>query len=468
MQPFDPRRPAYRITPRLVVAVAGFAALAVGWRLTVTEGQRHPTTVAKPMDSVAFAALQNEAFAQAATQPGFTRPESVHVEVRSGETLESAVRRTGVAADEAKQVVSTLAQAFDTVNIKAGLAFNAAIARPRDQRGPVRLVGLSMRTGPATSVTVSRTFDGALKLREMEEKIRDETTVAQGQLEGSLYESATAAGATPQLTAQVVKLFSHKLDFSRDIHSGDQFKMVFDRKVTDSGRTIETGELLYAEIGAKGQTTRFYRFKPSDQGEAQYFDETGKNIRGFLLRTPVDSARITSGFGMRFHPILGYNRMHKGIDFGVPTGTPVFAAGDGVVEQAQWSNGYGRWVKIKHNAGFETGYGHLSAWAVKPGQRVRQGQVIAYSGSTGQSTGPHLHYEVMIKGDKVDPKSAKVPQGTVLAGRDLNAFKAEKSRIDGLIAKNGGGQERLAQADVAKATQVADLRPSQGVGRTGR
>ncbi len=468
MQSFDPRRPAFRITPRLFVAVAGLAALAAGWRLTATEGQRHGGQAPKPLDAAAFAALQNKAFTQAEAQPGFTRPENIHVEVRSGETLESAVRRTGIAADEAKQVVSTLAQAFDTVNIKAGLAFNAAIARPRDQRGPVRLVGLSMRTGPATAITVSRTFDGALKLREMEEKIREETTVAQGELEGSLYESATAAGATPQLTAQVVKLFSHKLDFSRDIHSGDQFKMVFDRKVTESGRTIETGELLYAEIGAKGQTTRFYRFKGGDQSEAQYFDEFGKNIRGFLLRTPVDSARVTSGFGMRFHPLLGYNRMHKGVDFGVPIGTPVFAAGDGVVEQAQWSSGYGRWVKIKHNGGFETGYGHLSGWAVKPGQHVRQGQVIAYTGNTGQSTGPHLHYEVMIKGDKVDPKSAKVPQGTVLAGRDLAAFKSEKTRIDTLIARNASEGDRLAKADVAKASQVADLRPSQGIGRTGR
>src|SRR5581483_3655875 len=144
----------------------------------------------------------------------------------------------------------------------------------------------------------------------------------------------------------------------------------------------------YAEIGAKGQVTRFYRYQAPGESEAQYFDETGKNIKGLLLRTPVDGARITSGFGMRMHPILGYTRMHQGIDFGVPVGTPVFAAGDGVVEEARWAGGYGRFMKLRHASGWETAYGHLSGWAVHPGQHVRQGQVIAYSGSTGESTGP--------------------------------------------------------------------------------
>ncbi len=322
------------------------------------------------------------------------------------------------------------------------------MARPQDRRGPVRLIGLSMRTGPATAITLSRTFDGALRLREMEEKIREETTVAQGRMSDSLYVSAVAAGATPELTAQVVKLFSHKLDFSRDIHPGDRFRMVFDRKVTDSGRTVEGGDLLYAEIGAKGQVTRFYRFQTPGASEAQYFDEFGKNIRGFLLRTPLDGARVTSGFGMRMHPILGYTKMHTGIDFGAPIGTPVFAAGDGVVKQAQWAGGYGRWLQIQHNGQWSTGYGHLSGWAVRAGEHVRQGQVVAYVGSTGRSTGPHLHYEVIFNGQKINPTGAKVPQGTILAGRELVAFKAEKAHVDSLL--NGATRTddvRTAQAD---------------------
>ena len=451
MHPFDPRRPTFRLAPRLLASVAGLAILGFGWRLAAIEHSHAQVQAPRPLSPTALAALQTEAFAQSAVRPGFAAPIDIPVKIQRGETFEAAVRRVGVAPADARQVVGALAKAFDTVNIKAGMAFNAAVAMPRDRRGPVRLIGLSMRTGPATAITLSRTFDGALKLRELEEKVRDDTTVAQGAMQGSLYESAEAAGATPTLTAQVVKLFSHKLDFSRDIHSGDKFRLVFDRKVTESGRTIETGELLYAEIGAKGQVTQFYRFQPNNGGEAQYFDALGKNIKGFLLRTPVDGARVTSGFGMRMHPLLGYTRMHQGIDFGVPTGTPVFAAGDGVVEEARWAGGYGRWMKLRHNGGWETAYGHLSGWAVHAGAHVHQGQVIAYSGSTGESTGPHLHYEVIKAGVKINPKGANAPGGTVLEGRQLAAFRTEKAHIDALLSDAPSGGARLAKASFSRA-----------------
>ena len=460
MQEFDPRHPPIRYAPRVLVCVGGVAALILSWQLTMHE---RPAAKSGLLDSAAASALQNEAFAQAEAQPGFARPEKVTVRVEQGETFQQAVQRLGVAPDEAQQAVQTLGKAFDTVNIKAGLAFDAAVARPRDRRGPVRLIGLSMRTGPATAITLSRTFDGALRLREMEERIRDETTVAQGQMSDSLYVSAMNAGATPELTAEVVKLFSHKLDFSRDIHPGDKFRMVFDRKVTDSGRTVETGDLLYAEIGAKGQTSRFYRFKAPGMEDAQFFDETGKNIRGLLLRTPLAVVRITSGFGMRMHPILGFTRMHTGIDFGAPVGTPVYAAGDGVIEQAQWFGGYGRWLKIRHNAQWETGYGHLSGWAVRPGEHVHQGQIVAYTGSTGRSTGPHLHYEVIFNGAKINPTGAKVPQGTILAGAELSAFDAQKAHIDALLGGGVNADARVMKTAMNEPTAASiALRSSEG------
>lgn len=455
MSEFDPRHPSFRLTPRLFVLVTGFAALALGWQMTAGESVGTTGAERAPLDAAALAALQHEAFAQAEVQPGFARPESVQVKVRPGETFEAAVRRVGVGADEARLAVRALGESFDTVNIKAGLAFDAAVAQPRDRRGPARLIGLSMRTGPATAITLSRTFDGALRLREMEEKVSDDITVAQGEMDGSLYASAARAGASSAITAQVVKLFSHKLDFSRDIKAGDNFRMVFDRKVTESGRTVETGDLLFAEVEAKGGLTRFYRFQSASMSAPQYFDETGKNIRGFLLRTPLDAVRVTSAFGARRHPILGYTRMHAGIDFGASVGTPVYAAGDGVVKEARWAGGYGRWLQIQHTGAFATGYGHLSGWAVKPGQRVRQGQVVAYVGNSGRSTGPHLHYEVIINGQKVNPTGAKVPQGTILAGNDLAAFKAEKLRIDRILAgKRDNSASQLASAE--------GLRPSAG------
>jgi murein DD-endopeptidase MepM/ murein hydrolase activator NlpD len=292
-------------------------------------------------------------------------------------------------------------------------------------------------------VTVSRTFDGALRLRAMEEKVTDETTVADGEIQGSLYESAARLGATPAITAQVAKLFAHKLDFQRDIQPGDDFRLVFDRRITESGRTIQTGELEYAELHG----VKFFRFE-RDGGEAEYFDEDGKNIRGFLLRTPVDGARLTSGFGKRRHPILGYARAHQGVDFGAGQGTPILAAGDGVVVKASRWGGYGNWLQIRHAGGWDTGYAHVSRYAkgVRPGVKVRQGQVVAYVGSTGMSTGPHLHYEVWQKGRRVNPVGAKVPQGTVLAGAELARFKGEKGRLERLLAEGSATPRQVASA----------------------
>jgi murein DD-endopeptidase MepM/ murein hydrolase activator NlpD len=468
MQEFDPRLSAVKASPRLFVAAAALLALGVGWKLTETF--RHPA--APVLDSAAFTALQHQAFQQTEVQPGLARPLNVPVKILPGETFTAAVQRAGVTAAEANAAVALLGQAMDTVNIKAGLAFDAAIARPAGDSGPAKLLGLSMRTGPATAITLSRTFDGALRLRELAEPVRDETLVAQGRMEGSLYESAAHAGATPAVTAEVVKLFAHKLDFSRDIKAGDQFRMVFDRKVTESGRTIETGDLLYAEIGtAKNGVTRFYRFDRNG-GPADFFDEAGKNIKGFLLRTPVDGARITSTFGMRRHPVLGYTRGHQGVDFGAGTGTPIVAAGDGVVVEARRWSGYGNWIRVRHSGGWETGYAHMSRYAkgMKAGTRVRQGQVIGYVGSTGLATGPHLHYETWFKGKRTNPLSAKVPQGTILAGAELAAFRAQKAKVDAMLdkaavgtaqalAEPAKGAAQLAEADMSKASD--GLRASQ-------
>lgn len=458
MQEFDPRRPSARVTPRLLVVLAGLTALGVGWKLTADSGPDQ--AVAAAMDPAAMTALQHDAFAQAETQAGFARGVNLPMEVRPGETLEAAVRRSGIGAEEASHVVGLMSQAIDTVNVKAGMDFVASVARPSDRAGPARLIGLSMRTGPATALTVSRTFDGALHLREFEEKVSAQTTAACGEMHGSLYESASRVGATPGIVNEASKLFSHKIDFSRDIKAGDPFCLVFDRKVTDSGRTVETGDLQYAEV--KGQ--RFYNFVRAD-GKSMFFDEFGKNIKGFLLRYPVDGARITSGFGSRRHPVLGYTRMHQGTDFGVGVGTPVLAAADGVVVETRRWAGYGNWVRVRHSGGWETGYAHLSRFAVKPGTAVSQGQVIAYSGNTGLSTGPHLHYEVWFNGNRINPVGAKVPSGTVLAGGELTAFKVQKARIDALLKDQGhapGLAERARTQKVAIAevdTVQAGLRP---------
>jgi murein DD-endopeptidase MepM/ murein hydrolase activator NlpD len=429
-------------TPRvLVCAVAGAAGFAVAYGLREPARPKAPP----PLTAAQVSALQHAAFTQAEAQPGFDRPQNVPVKVRPGETLEGAVARAGIGAEEAHRVVEALSKAMDTVHIKAGMAFEAAVAEPRTDRGQARLIGLSLRTGPATALTVSRSFDGALRLRELEEKVREETTVADGEIEGSLYESAAKLGATPAITAQVVKLFAHKLDFERDIQAGDDFRLVFDREVTESGRTVAAGDLKYAELHG----VKFFRFERKG-GAVEYLDAAGKNIKGFLLRTPVDGAHITSLFGRRKHPVLGYTRAHQGVDFGAGTGTPILAAGDGVVLEARRWGGYGNWLRIRHAGKWDTGYGHISRYAkgIRPGVHVKQGQVVAYVGSTGLATGPHLHYEVWSKGARVNPLSAKVPQGTVLAGAELARFRSQKADIERMLAQ-GSDTRQLASVDKA-------------------
>jgi murein DD-endopeptidase MepM/ murein hydrolase activator NlpD len=440
MRLLDLLRTIVRPQPR--VAAAGAAVLAVSLGAAFVLTHRGPAAPA-PLDPAQVSALQTIAFTRAEARPGFAQPESVPVKLERGETLEGAVQRAGVAPAEAQHVVEMLSHAMDTVHIKAGLLIQAAIARPREPRGEARLIGLSLRTGPASAITISRGFDGALRLRELDEKLSDQTAVADGAIQGSLYESAQHIGATPQITAEVVKLFAHKLDFQRDIQPGDAFRLVFDRKVTEAGRTVEAGALQYAELHG----VKFYRFARGN--DVEYFDEFGKNIKGFLLRTPIDGAHITSLFGMRKHPILGYTRAHQGIDFGAGTGTPILAAGDGVVMQAGPWGGYGNWLRIRHSAGWDTGYGHISRYAsgIRPGVHVHQGQVVAYVGATGLATGPHLHYEIWKNGERVNPIGAKVPQGTVLAGAELARFRDQKSHIDSLLT----GRQAMAVAGALPA-----------------
>ncbi|CAL4866527.1 hypothetical protein MMA231_00770 [Asticcacaulis sp. MM231] len=429
MAQLDPRRQPVRLTP-MVFALA--TALTVGtllWKMV-----QPMQGMGAPMDPAAAMALETQAYAEAAARPGYSQPIDMPISLRAGETLDQAVTRMGVKPDEAKAAIKLLSHSFNITNIKAGLSLEAAIAKPISGEGDAQLLGLTVRTGPAKQLTLTKDRDGVMRLRALEESVRDERRVAIGTIDGSLFTSAAALGATPTLTAQVVKLFAHKLDFERDIQSGDTFKMVFDRKVTESGRTVEAGNLLYAEIEAKGGVDRFYSFTPNGGRSIEYYDETGKNIKGFLLATPIYGARTSSGFGMRFHPIVGFMKMHTGIDFAAPTGTPIQAAGDGVVMDAKWWGGYGRWVRIAHNKEWETGYGHMSSIAVRPGQRVTQGQIIGYVGTTGRSTGPHLHFEVWKDHHPIDPKGAKVPQSSMLAGNDLNAFRARKREINSMIA----------------------------------
>ena len=271
MAQFDPRRQPLRFAPHLITAAAALVVSTLVWKVVQPAA---PTPAATPdLDPTAIAALETRAFAAASARPGLADPQNVLVKLKPGETVAQAVVRLGVAAEDAQAAARTLAQA----NVRAITAFQAAIAKPLNGAGAARLIGLTLRTSPATSLTLSRSYDGVMKLRELQERVSDETTVAHGRVAGSLFQSAAALGATSQVTNQVVKLFQHKLDFARDITSGDQFTMVFDRRVTESGRTVEIGHLLFASLQAHGKWVSLYRFERD--GKVEYFDETGKNIK---------------------------------------------------------------------------------------------------------------------------------------------------------------------------------------------
>jgi murein DD-endopeptidase MepM/ murein hydrolase activator NlpD len=449
MAQFDPRRQPMRIAPHMLTAVAAISvALFAGRAYQPARAEEVPA-----LSAAQIAALEAQAFASAGSPAGMTAPEAVPVQIRRGETFEEAVRRTGVAAEEASAVAATIANAFDLTELRAGLKFETAIAKPRDGRGDARLIGLTMRTGPASQLTVSRSFDGALRLRSLEEKVTHETVVLKGDVERSLSASARELGATASIVRAASRVFATKFDLQRDIRASDEFTLVFDRDVTEAGRTVDVGALLYAEL--KGRT--FYRFQPAGAKEPQFFDENGKNLRSAMMRTPLQSfRRVSSNFGVRTHPISGYRKMHQGIDFAAGSGTPVVAPADGVVVEARRWGGYGNWLRIRHANGLESGYGHLSRYGsgIRAGQRVSQGQVVAYVGSTGASTGPHLHYEIWRGGRRINPAGIRTQEGTELAGADLVAFRAEKSRIDRIIAS--GGQRRPA----VQQASTSGLRPA--------
>ncbi len=415
------RKPVSLILAMITVGMAGLGVIGLD--------RQAMARLPPASDPVPLEALQHQAFLEAEAIPGFGHPEHMKIQLGRDESVQAAILRTGIGPDDARDLISTLTPVLDGAHVPSGLTLDFAIARRRGGDEAMRLIGLSFRTGPATTISVTRTFDGALRLRTLAETIRAERTVATGAMNGSLAETAASLGAGPTITDQMVRLFGHRIDFDRDLKLGDSVDLIYDRAVTASGRTVQTGDLIYAAI--KG--IRFYRFEHG--GRTDYFDARGENIRGFLLRTPVAGGAMTSGFGMRRHPILGYNRMHQGIDFSAGTGTPVLAAGTGIVEEAGPWGGYGNWLKIRHAGGWATGYGHLLKFAsgIRPGQLVQQGQLVAYAGTTGLSTGPHLHYEIWLNGNRVDPLKANVPQGIALTGADLEAFQRERTRIDNML-----------------------------------
>ena len=246
----------------------------------------------------------------------------------------------------------------------------------------------------------------------------------------SLYKSATEQNIPANIIIDFAGIYGFQVDFQRDVRKKDKFQIMYELFLNEKNEIVETGEILYANLKLSGQDNSLYFFE--NEGSEGHYDKNGKSVKKALMKTPINGARLSSPFGMRKHPIDGYNKMHKGTDFAAPTGTPIMASGDGIVKKAGWCGGGGNCVKIKHNSTYQTVYAHMSKFArgIKAGVRVKQGQTIGYVGSTGKSTGPHLHYEVIVNGKKVNSQKLKLPSGKILKGKERKLFETKKIKLD--------------------------------------
>lgn len=403
------------------------AALGLGLGLAWNAGLFGAGAVAIAAET----AVIREQAARRAEHLAFTEAYRTHqtreVRVANGETLAGLLTRAGASREEANAALASLGDVYDPRRLRPGQPVSLFFT-------DARLTGVAFRSEPGASVTANRTTAGGFAAREVLMPLTFEIARIAAPVESSLYATALQLGATDREVGALADAFAYDVDFQRDVRPGDKFELVFERFYDDEGNTVRTGDLLFVSLESRRGPRAFYQFLAPGDARPDWYDAEGKSARRFLMRTPINGARLSSGFGMRRHPILGYSRMHRGTDFAANTGTPILAAGDGTVVRAGPFGSYGNYVRIRHANGYETAYAHMSRFArgMRPGVQVRQGQVIGYVGTTGRSTGPHLHYEVLRRGQQINPVNLRVANGRNLTGRALELFQIERQRIDRL------------------------------------
>jgi murein DD-endopeptidase MepM/ murein hydrolase activator NlpD len=354
------------------------------------------------------------------------------VRLKKGDTIARVLGGLGIVAGEVAEVVAALAEHVRMERLPIGQLINVKIQAAEEAGAESVLLALSIRPEPRRKYMLERDDDGDYSVEEVIYDVTPKLQRAAGEIEDSVIASAEAAGVPHAPLAEMLRAFSWDVNFQHDIKPGDRFDVLIERSWTSDGVPVDGGRVLWAELTAGGGTESYnvYRFKPR-KGEEYFYDVKGLSVVKALLRTPLNMSRISSRFGLRRHPVLGFTRLHAGVDFAAPAGTPVLAAGAGRVVEAGVNGGYGRWIKIRHDGGLSTGYAHLSRIAVRARSRVRQGQVIGFVGSTGLSTGPHLHFELHRGSRRVNPLSvARTSLRTRLGGQDLVRFTARVAEID--------------------------------------
>jgi len=426
----------------VAVVTPGYEAVAARLELGADKADK-PQTVAAVAAPVAAPLPAPLPPVQAA--PAY--PVTLALKVDKGDTLLDMLIANRVQVGEAHDVINTLKKKFNPGTLRVGQKISVTLARHETLGDKAAVKELAIKLPNLSTIELQRLQNGGFSVDAKELTSNEKTIRGFGKVRSSLLQAAADGNIPSSAMSDVLKAFSYDIDFQREIHPGDTIEVLMDRKPSKSGGYSHSGGTVrYAALTLRGKKYEIFRYKNSF-GDLAWFDGKGNSIKKSLLRTPVDAVHITSGFGMRTHPIMGYTKMHRGVDFGATTGTPIMAAGDGIVTFKGWKSGYGNFVVIKHNDKYETAYGHCSRFAkIAVGSKVKQGQVIAYVGMTGMATGPHLHYEVHEAGNQVNPVAKQFNMAAGLSGKSLAAFKAAKQSALNELASLAKPKAQVASA----------------------
>ena len=352
--------------------------------------------------------------------------EEVSYLIKNNDSIEKILKKFNIRDRDIKKIVTKLKEKKYS-NIYSGRKLSLIYKKLKDSSNTV--VNLIYPISNTSSIEI-RSIQNNFLVKENILQLYKKEVVVRNIIKNNLYSSAVAVGVEPNIIVEFARIYGFEVDFQRDIRKGDWFEILYEKFEDDNNKVRDTGKIIYASMFVNGEEINLYNFK--DKKIEEYYNIKGKSITKSLMKTPINGARLSSSYGMRKHPILGYNKMHRGTDFAAPSGTPIMASGSGTVTRARWCGGGGNCVKIKHNSTYETIYAHMKSFAkgIKEGRKVRQGQIIGYVGSTGMSTGPHLHYEVVVNGKKVNSQRLKLPSGKILKGMAREKFELERIKID--------------------------------------
>ena len=355
------------------------------------------------------------------------RYKSIDHKISSGETFDKILNNYSIPSKEILSIKENLNSDFNLSNLKTNLDIKFTI----DQSNNKKITSFLFPVSRTEKILLTRNLDtDKFEKKKIITNLNKKIIFKEGKILQSLYKTAIDLNIQPNIIIEFARIYGFQVDFQRDIRKNDIFQIMYEVFEDDNGKVFETGNIIFADLKLSGVNNSLYYF--DKKGNEGHFDQNGKSVEKALMKTPINGARLSSAFGMRKHPIDGYNKMHRGTDFAAPMGTPIMASGSGVVTRARWCGGGGNCVKIKHNSTYETIYAHMKNFArgIKEGVRVKQGQIIGYVGSTGKSTGPHLHYEVLVNGKQINSQKLKLPSGKILKGKNRELFEVARIKLD--------------------------------------